>query len=68
MEYQNIGLYAHFALFSKFLPFIFQNIKQNVFKKATYGPIALIFDKGVKCKRVASATYDPLAPTLGKRV
>ena len=59
MEYENIGLYAHFALFSKFLallfctifkilsPFIFQNIKQNVFKNATYDPIALIFDKCV---------------------
>ena len=28
-------------------PFIFQNIKQNVFKNATYDPIALIFDKCV---------------------
>ena len=47
MEYESIGLYAHFALFSKLLALIFQNIKQNVFKNATYDPIALIFDKCV---------------------
>ena len=45
------------TIFKILSPFIFQNIKQNVFKNATYDPIALIFDKYVKCKRVASATY-----------
>ena len=39
MEYENIALYAHFALFLKILsPFIFQNIKHNVFKKCHLRP------------------------------
>ena len=33
-------------------------------ENVTYDPIALIFDKCVSCKRVASAAYDPLAPTF----
>ena len=69
MEYENIGLYAHFALFSRFLALLFSKILSKMCSKtATYDPIALIFDKCVKCKRVASATYDPLAPTFGKYV
>ena len=53
MEYQNISLYAHFALFKKKIPspFIFQNIKQKVFKNDTYDPIGLIFDKCVNARR-----------------
>ena len=47
MEYKNIGLYAHFALLSKFLALLISKIKQNVLKNATYDPIALIFDKYV---------------------
>ena len=69
MEYENIGLYAHFALYSKFLALLFSKISSKMCsKKATYDPIALIFEKCVKCKRVESATYDPLAITFGKCV
>ena len=35
IEYETLGLYEHFALFSKFVALLFfQNIKQNVFKNA----------------------------------
>ena len=48
MEYENIGLYAHFALFSKFLALLFSKILSKMCSKnATYDPIALIFDKCV---------------------
>ena len=45
MEYENIGLYAHFALFSKFLALLFSKILNKMCSKnATYDHIALIFD------------------------
>ena len=48
MEYENIGLYAHFTLFSRFLALLFSKILGNMCSKtATYDPIALIFDKCV---------------------
>ena len=48
MEYENIGLYAHFALFSRFLALLFSKILSKMCSKtATYDPIALIFDKCV---------------------
>ena len=48
MEYGNIGLYAQFALFSKFLALLFSKILSKMCSKnATYDPIALIFDKCV---------------------
>ena len=48
MEYENIGLYAHFALFSRFLALLFSQILSKMCSKsATYDPIALIFDKCV---------------------
>ena len=48
MEYENIGLYAQFALFSKFLALLFSKILNKMCSKnATYDPIALIFDKCV---------------------
>ena len=48
MEYENIGLYAHFALFSKFLALLFSRILSKMCSKnATYDPIPLIFDKCV---------------------
>ena len=48
MEYENKGLYAHFALFSKFLALLFSKILSKMCSKnATYDPIALIFDKCV---------------------
>ena len=46
MEYEIIDLYAHFALFSKFLALLFSKILNKMCSKsATYDPIALIFDK-----------------------
>ena len=46
MEYQTIGLYAHFALFLEFLTLLFSKILSKMCSKyATYDPIALIFDK-----------------------
>ena len=63
MKYENIGLYAHFTLFSKFLaPFIFQNIKQNVFKKCHLRPYCTNFwqmclmQEGRKCHLRPSCT------------
>ena len=48
MEYENIGLYAHFALFLRFLALLFSKILSKMCSKnATYDPIALIFDKCV---------------------
>ena len=48
IEYENIGLYAHFALFSRFLALLFSKILSKMCSKsATYDPIALIFDKCV---------------------
>ena len=48
MEHQNMGLYAHFALFSKFLALLFSKILSKMCSKnATYDPIAIIFDKWV---------------------
>ena len=48
MEYENIGLYAHFALFLRFLALLFSKIlSQMCSKNATYDPIALVFDKCV---------------------
>ena len=48
MEYENIGLYAHFALFSRFLALLFSKILSKMCSKsATYDPIAPIFDKCV---------------------
>ena len=48
MEYENIGLYAHFAPFSRFLALLFSKIlSKRCSKSATYDPIALIFDKCV---------------------
>ena len=48
MEYENIGLYAHFALFSRFLTLLFSKILSKMCSKtATYDPIALTFDKCV---------------------
>ena len=48
MEYENIGLNAHFALFSNFLALLFSKILSKMCSKnATYDPIALIFDKCV---------------------
>ena len=48
MEYQNKGLYAYFALFSKFLAILISKILSKMCSKnATYDPIALIFDKCV---------------------
>ena len=48
MEYENTGLYAHFALFSRFLALLFSKILSKMCSKsATYDPIALIFDKYV---------------------
>ena len=48
MEYEKIGLYAHFALFSKFLALLFSKILRKMCSKnATYDHIALIFDKCV---------------------
>ena len=48
MEYENIGLYAHFALFSRFLALLLSKILSKMCSKsATYDPIALIFDKCV---------------------
>ena len=42
MEYENIGLYAHFALFSRFLAILFSKILSKMCSKsATYDPIAL---------------------------
>ena len=39
MEYQHVGLYAHFAPFFEILiPYIFHNIKQNMFKKCHLRP------------------------------
>ena len=58
MEYQNIGLYAHFALFSKFLALLFFKILSKMCSKnATYDPIALIFDN-------ARGSQVPLATLL----
>ena len=48
MEYEKIGLYAHFAPFSRFLALLFSKILSKMCSKsATYDPIALIFDKCV---------------------
>ena len=48
MEYENISLYAHFTLFSRFLALLFSKILGKMCSKtATYDPIALIFDKCV---------------------
>ena len=48
MEYENIGLYAHFALFSRFLALLFSKILSKMCSNsATYDPIALILDKCV---------------------
>ena len=48
MAYENIGLYAHFALFSRFLALLFSKILSKMCSKsATYDPIAQIFDKCV---------------------
>ena len=48
IEYENVGLYKHFALFSKFLALLFSKILSKMCSKnATYDPIALIFDKCV---------------------
>ena len=48
MEYENIGLCAHFSLFLKFLALLFSKILSKMCSKnATYDPIALIFDKCV---------------------
>ena len=33
MEYQNVGLYAHFALFSKFLALLFSKILSEMCSK-----------------------------------
>ena len=45
MEYEDIGLYAHFALFSKFLALLFSKILSKMCSKnATYDPIALIVE------------------------
>ena len=64
MKYENIGLYAHFALFSRpFLsPFIFQNIKQNVFKNCHLRPYCtniwqmFLMQEGRKCHLRPSCT------------
>ena len=48
MEYENIGLYAHFTLFPKVLALLFSKILSKMCSKnATYDPIALTFDKCV---------------------
>ena len=48
MEYKNIGLYAHFALFSRFLALLLAKILSKMCSKtATYDPVALIFGKCV---------------------
>ena len=48
MEYKNIGLCAHFALFSKFLALLLSKILSKIcLKNATYDPIALILNKCV---------------------
>ena len=48
MQYENIGLYEHFALFSKLLALLFSKILSKMCSKnATYDPIVLIFDKCV---------------------
>ena len=48
MEYQNIGLYAHFALFSNFFGHLFSKMLSKMcLKNATCDPIALIFDNCV---------------------
>ena len=48
MEYENIGLYAHCELFSRFLTRLFSKILSKMCSKTdTYDPFALIFDKCV---------------------
>ena len=67
MEYQNKGLYAHFALFSKFVAILFfQILSKMCLKNATYDPIEVIFDK---CNaRGSQVLLTTLAPTFGKCV